>query len=251
MLNSHKAMLLQTLSLLGNDWCDSPNLIKRFMRGIFILKPALPRYKFTWDVTIVLKLLSTWYPLETLNLKFLTLKVTALIALACAPRAQTIMSLDLNYMKVHNSYCVFYFPNLLKTSVVGKENNFCVKFEHFRKESLCVYHTLLYYIKVTEQLRLSDQLLISYVTFNAVTSSTIARWLKTVLQLSGIDVAIFKAHSFRGASVSAAARSQRCSIKNILNTAGWKSDNNFYKFYYRPIIENEDLSFSTAVFSSK
>lgn len=34
--------------------------------------------------------------------------------------------------------------------------------------------------------------------------SSIARWLKTVLDVAGIDTTIFKAHSTRGAAVSAA-----------------------------------------------
>ncbi len=40
----------------------------------------------------------------------------------------------------------------------------------------------------------------------AVTSSSIARWLKTILEEAGIDTTIFGAHSTRGASASAAAK---------------------------------------------
>ena len=36
-------------------------------------------------------------------------------------------------------------------------------------------------------------------------SCTIARWLKEILRLAGIDVFIFSGHSVRGASTSAAA----------------------------------------------
>ena len=39
----------------------------------------------------------------------------------------------------------------------------------------------------------------------AVTSSTIARWLKSLLESTGIDTCIFNAHSVRGASSTAAA----------------------------------------------
>jgi Phage integrase family len=241
-------MLLQTLGILGNGWCSNPLLITRFMRGVFISKPPLPKYKFTWDVSCVLKCLASWYPLETLSLKKLTLKLTALIALATAPRAQTLVSLNLNYMKVLDASVVFYFPNLLKTSQVGKNNSFSLELQHFKDEKLCVFHTLLYYIKVTKNLRNSDQLLVSFVSFNSVTSSTIARWLKTVLKLSGIDVEVFTAHSFRSASVSAAYKGS-CSVKNILKTAGWKSDGNFYRFYHRTAVSNKDVSFMKAVFS--
>jgi hypothetical protein len=53
-----------------------------------------------------------------------------------------------------------------------------------------------------------------------VTTSTLARWLKSVLELSGINSSIFKAHSFRGAAASAAFLSG-CKMKDILLTANW------------------------------
>jgi hypothetical protein len=252
-LNTHKSTLLQTLNIIGIKWCRSPRLISRFMRGIFNVKPSVPRYKFTWDVGKVLNLLSSWYPLDSLCIKKLTLKLTALIALACATRAQTLISLNLDYMKVFrkDKYAVFYFPGLLKTSTVGKGNNFCLKLEHFETESLCVYHTLLhYYINITKNVRQSRQLLISFVTHKAITSSTVARWLKSVLYFSGIDITLFKAHSFRSAAVSA-AYSGKCSVKSILKTADWKSDCNFYKFYCRQSLNNEDVPFVKAIFSRK
>ena len=58
-------MLLQTLNILGNKWCESQTLISRFMRGVAIMKPVVPqRYKFTWAVSCVLKLLQSLMPLK-------------------------------------------------------------------------------------------------------------------------------------------------------------------------------------------
>jgi hypothetical protein len=99
----------------------------------------------------------------------------------------------------------------------------------------------------TEKLRKSRQLLISYVTFNAVCTSTIARWLKTVHSLAGIDSNLFKAHSYRSASVSAAYG--KCSLQNILNTADWSNEKNFHKFYYRNVLPSNS-SFAEAVLRS-
>ena len=53
-------------------------------------------------------------------------------------------------------------------------------------------------------LRKSQYVLVSYCTNSRVTNNTVARWLKEVLRLSGIDISVFKAHSFRGAAASAA-----------------------------------------------
>ena len=51
-----------------------------------------------------------------------------------------------------------------------------------------------------------DQVVVALIKpHKAVTSSTIARWLKSLLEAAGIDTTVFTAHSVRGASSSAAA----------------------------------------------
>lgn len=237
-------MLLQTLPFFGNTWIKDHNLISRFMRSVFVHKPNKPRYKLTWDVSVVLKYLKTLFPLHRLSLKMLTFKTVALLALANAPRAQTLVSLDLDNMVNSDYYVLFGFTNLLKTSRVG--NSFTLKVEHFQDESLCAMHTLLRYIYITKQVRLSRKVFVSFVTFRNVTTSTIARWLKCVLVSAGIDTNLFKAHSFRGASVSAAFH-KGCSLKTILQTADWTSDKNFRKYYCRHQMSSNDLNFNNTV----
>jgi len=67
-----------------------------------------------------------------------------------------------------------------------------------------------------------------------VTSSTIARWLKTFLQEAGINTNIFKAHSIRGGASSKAAFSG----VEILQAADWSSESTFQRFYHRPSDDN-------------
>lgn len=244
-INTHKAMLLQTLPFFDNTWCKDCVLIARFMKSVFLQTPPKPRYIVTWDVSIVLKFLRSLMPLNSLSLKLLTFKTVALVALATAPRAQTLASMNLDNMLIEQQAVVFCFTNFLKVSKVGQ--SFCLKIEHFQDEALCAMHTLLHYIKVTEKLRLSRNVFVSYVTYKVVCTSTLARWLKTVLELSGIDSSRFKAHSFRGASVSA-AYSKGCSLKAILSTADWSSDKNFRKFYFRHSLRKDNVSFTNAVF---
>lgn len=242
-INTHKSMLLQTLQFFDNVWCANPSLIARFMKGLFYSVPPKPKYTFTWDVSVVLNYLSSLFPLETLSLRLLTLKLTALIALSSAPRAQTLMLLNLDCMTVLDKKVVFGFKDLLKTSKQGK--SFILELCHFDNEKLCVMHTLTHYIDRTKNHRISSQLLISYCSFKPVTSSTIARWLKTVLFESGIDINQYKAHSFRSAATSAAF-SHGCSLSEILKTADWSSAKNFYKFYFRGM-DPKNVSFSDAV----
>ena len=52
---------------------------------------------------------------------------------------------------------------------------------------------------------------------------------------AGIDTTVFKPHSTRGASTSA-AKALNVPVQVIMNTAGWRSDSTFAKFYDRPVL---------------
>ena len=66
-----------------------------------------------------------------------------------------------------------------------------------------------------------------------VSSSTLARWMKEALAEANVDTGIFKAHSSRGASITAAAEAG-ISLPQILTLADWSGPSTFNKFYYRP-----------------
>ena len=67
-----------------------------------------------------------------------------------------------------------------------------VRLYKYPVRKLCVYETLDYYLRATEKLRNSSKLLVSYIKpYKAVTSSTIRRWIKTLLGQAGVDREIF------------------------------------------------------------
>ena len=144
------------------------------MKGLFNKIPPVPRYHSLWNVDLVLQFLRTLYPLNCLSLKMLTFKTLALVALAAAPRAQTLITMKIDCMKIYEEKIVFVFNKMLKTSRPGR--SFQVELKHFQEEQLCVMHTLLAYIDKTKDVRKSNQLFISYCSYNAVTTSTVARW---------------------------------------------------------------------------
>ena len=82
--------------------------------------------------------------------------------------------------------------------------------------------TIKRYIEMTKENRKSEKLLFSFKTYKMVTSVTVARWLKEVLQLSGIDVSNVKAHSLRRATTSSACMAG-VTLQHILQTASWGS----------------------------
>ena len=76
---------------------------------------------------------------------------------------------------------------------------------------------------------------ISYQTPHAsVTTDTVGRWLRKVLENSGLDVSKYGAHSTRAASTSA-AKTVNISIQSIMDAAGWSNAETFRKFYDKPM----------------
>lgn len=229
-ISSHKSTIFETLKIVNPSFPTTSNLIYRFMKGLKVEIPPKPRYSSTWDVGQVLDLISKWTQIETLSLKLLTYKLVSLLALSTAARSQTLKALRVDQVIINEDKIIFNCGDKLKNSKPGKD--FLLELKTFVKPELCPVRTVLCYLNRTEKLRKDEQLLISFVNYKAVSTSTIARWLKSVLILANVDISIFKAHSFRSASSSAAAHAG-CKISDILKTASWSSAKTFNTFYLR------------------
>lgn len=69
------------------------------------------------------------------------------------------------------------------------------------------------------------------------TKGTISRWIKMILNRSGIDTKIFGSHSVRSASTSQ-AKSNVVPIDEILKKAGWSNVKTFAKLYDKKIMKD-------------
>ena len=78
---------------------------------------------------------------------------------------------------------------------------------------------------------------------DSVTTDTVGRWQRKVLENSGLDVRKYGAHSTRTASTSA-AKTVNISIQSIMDAAGWSNAETFRKFYDKPL-DTEAGSFGT------
>lgn len=213
---------------------NSP-LIKRFMKGVFELKPPVPRYKFIWDVNIVLNFLSNYYPNENLSLSVITYKCAMLLALSSLQRVQTLAAININDIYFCNKSVLIPIKKKLKQFRINR-NSFTMRLKYFlNNPAVCPCETLKQYLCKTKALRQSNQLFISYQKpYLKVSTSTISRWIKTVLYEAGIDVTLFKSHSTRTAAASAVFDSQ-IEVNDILQTAGWSNAKTF-KMYYNKIV---------------
>ena len=157
-----------------------------------------------------------------------------LLALSRPSRSADLASLDLSH-RVYKPDGVCFYP-----SALSKQSRQSSQIVHFffpplvDDPQLCPVAALKAYEKRTLLLRGKEtKLLVAMIKpHKAISSSTVARWLKSLLEASGIDTLIFSAHSVRGASSSAAA-STGISTAEILKAANWSSESVFQRFYYK------------------
>lgn len=243
-LNSVRSALSTFITLPGNISVGNHPLITRFLKGVFQTRPSLPRYTSIWDVGVVLTFLKTLSPASKLTLKNLTLKLTMLLMLVSGQRIQTIHLLDIENMVTHSSYFQFKITCKLKQTKPGRHiQDLCFK-AYAPDKRLCVYNYLKAYLDATKSLRPQgqSQLLLSFTKpYKAVSKDTISRWLKNVLNDSGINTEVFTAYSTRAAS-SSAAIAKDTPVDSILAAGGWANASTFSKYYHKAIKNQNEFA---------
>jgi len=243
-LNTARAALSAIIILPGQHKFGDHPYVKLFMRGVFNLKPSIPRYNEIWDTDVVLEMLKKWAPARKISLKKLTLKVVTLLLLVTGQRGQIIRSLSTEAMSIDREKIVFtvdcsqvkqgrpgYRPENLTLKVYPKDKN------------LCIHRYLSVYLLRTLELRGNvKEVFISFKKpHKKVSRDTVSRWVKTVLEHSGIDSNKFKPGSTRAASVSK-AKECGATLDEILKAGGWSRESTFAKWYNKTITtENKTL----------
>lgn len=236
-LNSHRsAISLISLNAIGSD-----EKLKRFFKGVFKMRPTFPRYNITWDPNIVLDYLSNQYPNDSLSLEQLSKKCVVLLALATGHRTQTLSLIKIKNILEFSDKIVIPITDLIKTSGIGRPQPVLNLPFFLQRLSVCPATTLKSYVLASADKRPNtvENLFITYKRpYKNATAQTIGRWIKQTLQASGVDTAIFTAHSTRHAATSAALRAG-VSVDTIRKSAGWSDQSSvFANFYNRPIVNS-------------
>ena len=225
-------------------------MVVSLMKGISIARPPQPRYQLTWDVKTVTNFLSTLGENSSLSFKHLSLKLCMLMALTCPERSSIMATLDVRYMRQYPEGTKFLHTTYRKRSHNGSLGDSV--YPKFSQDAhLCPVKCLSTYLEKTKIWRPSTDnmqqrlFLALKKPHKPVTSATLSRWLKEIIALAGIED-IFKGHSVRGASTSAARRAGM-GIGTILSMADWTNESTFTKFYYNPSLP---VSFGTTVLST-
>ena len=232
------------ISLITHNEIGNHALVKRFCKGVGVLKPPRPRYDLVWDPAPVLDKLATLFPYDSLSLDTVTKKLILLLALGTGQRVQTLASFRLSQIFIGDKL-IIKVPGRIKTSAPGRSQP-AFSFSPFEdNESLCIYKLVKHYLDIIKNLRASsgDSFFISLVRpHKAVGQQTISRWLRVSLEDCGVRSDLFASHSTRHASTSRAAQ-KGITLDLIKRAAGWSGSSRiFARFYNRPIINPEEFS---------
>ncbi len=228
------------------------DLVVRFLRGARRLNPPRPHLVPSWDLPSVLTALKEepFEPLQSVELKFLSLKTVLLTALASVKRVG-----DLQAFSVDDSCLEFgpayshvvlrprpgYVPKVPTTPFRDQ----VVNLQALPREEadpaialLCPVRALRVYVDRTQSLRTSDQLFVCFggqQKGKAVSKQRLAHWIVEAIVLAyqarhlpcplGV-----RAHSTRGVA-SSWALARGASIADICRAAGWAAPNTFARFY--------------------
>ena len=223
-------------------------LVARFMRGVYNLRPFIPKNTVIWDTRKVLDFLEKWHPAKNLSLRQLSIKTVLLCLLVSGQRGQTIWLMCLENLKFYKNKVTCAIGDPTKTTNVNNHTSELV-FKAYFKKSLCVKHYLAKYKERTDPLRCKkkgrggNRLFITSVPpYTPIRRATLTSWVRFGLTLCGVDTDKFSPHSTRSAATSKAKRSY-VPLTTIMKTAGWCNSTTFARYYDKQL---EDEGWSMA-----
>ena len=210
------------------------------MGGVSNLRPPVPKYAFTWDVEGILTFLKSWSPNDSLSDKQLSMKMAMLLSLTAISRSSELQLLDLVFLSKFSKKFSFEIHGTMKHLKKNQRPKPIEFYVYPGDKDLCPVNIIDCYIKRSESWRGDmgqvSKLFLSYTKpHGPITSTSIARWIKHILDMAGIDASIFQAHSVRGAS-SSKALTRGLSVQDILVKGNWSRESTWQKFYHKEVI---------------
>ena len=215
--------------------------IRRLLRGIFNLRPPVAKYTAIWDVNTVLTFLSA---MIAESHKDLSMKLATLMMILSGTRVNMLSHMKTTNMFITDLECTFVFDDALKETRPGFNTKPMVFRAFPSHPSLCPVLVMWRYLNIRNNLS-GDPALFTTTrkhkgVYKPASPDTIARWIKEMLELSGIDSGKYSAHSCRSASTSAALF-RGISLTTIVKSASWSNVTTFKNHYLKEITEAYDL----------
>ncbi len=228
------------------------DLVIRFLRGARRLNPPRPHLVPSWDLPSVLAALrgAPFEPLQSVELKFLSLKTVLLSALATVKRVRDLQAFSvddscLEFGPADSHVVLRPRPGYVPKVPTMPFRDQVVNLQALPREEadpaialLCPVRALRIYVDRTQSFRTSDQ---HFVCFGgqqkgrAVSKQRLAHWIVEAIVLAYQARRLpcplgVRAHSTRGVA-SSWALARGASIADICKAAGWATPNTFARFY--------------------
>ncbi len=228
------------------------DLVIRFLRGARRLNPPRPYLVPSWDLPSVLSALrgAPFEPLQSVELKFLSLKTVLLSALATVKRVGDLQAFSvddscLEFGPADSHVVLRPRPGYVPKVPTMPFRDQVVNLQALPREEadpaialLCPVRALRIYVDRTQSFRTSDQLFICFggqQKGRAVSKQRLAHWIVEAIVLAYQARRLpcplgVRAHSTRGVA-SSWALARGASIADICKAAGWATPNTFARFY--------------------
>ncbi len=228
------------------------DLVIRFLRGARRLNPPCPHLVPSWDLPSVLSALrgAPFEPLQSVELKFLSLKTVLLSALATVKRVGDLQAFSvddscLEFGPADSHVVLRPRPGYVPKVPTMPFRDQVVNLQALPREEadpaialLCPVRALRIYVDRTQSFRTSDQLFVCFggqQKGRAVSKQRLAHWIVEAIVLAYQARRLpcplgVRAHSTRGVA-SSWALARGASIADICKAAGWATPNTFARFY--------------------
>ncbi len=228
------------------------NLVVRFLRVARRLNPPRPPSLPSWDLALVLRALITapFEPLQSVELKFLSMKTLLLTALASIKRVGDLQAFSvddscLQFGPADSSATLRPQPGYVPKVPTTPFRDQVVNLQALPPEEadpalalLCPVRALRQYTDRTQSFRTSEQLFVCYggqQKGKAVSKQRMAHWIVDAITLAyeaqGVPCPLrLRADSTRGVA-SSWALARHASLADICRAAGWATPNTFARFY--------------------
>ena len=140
----------------------------------------------------------------------------------------TIKDID---FQLYDEKCVGAYNSILKQAKPDMHLK-PLELSAFDSKRLCIVNYLRECLQKPKGRRVGDELFISFL--KPISRDTLSRWLKTVLDVAGIDFTEFSVHNRRTASTSAAF-GRDVPLDTFLTTAGLSRQKTLSKFCCKPV----------------
>ncbi len=228
------------------------DLIVRFLKGARRMNPSRPPLVPSWDLSIVLAGLQRgpFEPLDSVELKFLSLKTALLTALTSIKRVGDLQAFSVSeeclvFGPVYSHVVLRPRPGYVPKVPTTPFRDQVVNLQALPSEEadpalalLCPVRALRIYVTRTRSVRSSEQLFVCHggqQKGKAVSKQRLAHWIVEAVTLAyqsqGEPCPLgVRAHSTRSV-VSSHALAHGASLADICRATGWATPNTFARFY--------------------